>query len=247
MTGLDSVGWVRRWDAQQAVYVQDRERRFTVMAAFLEVLAKPDATVLDLAAGPGSAGIAMLDRLPDLSVVALDTDPVLIALGQHAHGDRLHWARADLRDPTWTAALDRPIDAVISTTALHWLPPHHLARLHRQLADLLPPGGVFLNGDLLPLPAGLTRIRAATAEIDRRRQKAALTGEVDSWAQWWDAVRAEPELADAFTERVRLWPNRADHEAAGLRFHEAALVEAGFAEVGLIWQDLEERLLLAVR
>ena len=38
----------------------------------------------------------------------------------------------------------------MSSTALHWLPAEALSRLYRDLAQLLPPGGVFLNADHLP-------------------------------------------------------------------------------------------------
>ncbi|WP_366521110.1 class I SAM-dependent methyltransferase [Lapillicoccus sp.] len=41
-------------------------------------------------------------------------------------------------------------DAVLSSTALHWLPAEALSGLYRDLAQLLRPGGVFLNADHLP-------------------------------------------------------------------------------------------------
>ena len=61
-----------------------------------------------------------------MSVVALDNDPVLMLLGRRAYGDnggRLSWVQADLRSPEWTGAVSAfgRFDAVVSTTALHWL------------------------------------------------------------------------------------------------------------------------------
>lgn len=47
-------------------------------------------------------------------------------------------------------------DAVIFITALHWLTPPEIARVYRQLAGLLRPGSVLLNGNLLPLPGQLS-------------------------------------------------------------------------------------------
>ncbi|MGH3934823.1 MAG: hypothetical protein ACRDS1_07600 [Pseudonocardiaceae bacterium] len=140
-------------------------------------------------------------------------------------------------------------DAMISTTATHWLTPPELARVYRQLAGLLRPDGVLLNGDYLPLPAQLSRIRAAIRAVDQRRQAAALARGFEAWQDWWDVLGDEPALRDAFAQRARLWPDdgASDKRSAGLAFHEAALLEAGFGEVGVIWQDLEERVLMALR
>ena len=65
----------------------------------------------------------------------------------------------------------------------------------------------------------------------------------------WDTLRREPALRDAFAERDRLWPDGTGtgQRSVGLAFHEAALLEAGFDEVGVVWQDLEERVLVALR
>lgn len=160
--------------------------------------AEPDLLALDLAAGPGSASARLLRRLPGSRSVAVDADPVLLRLGEGAqgdHGGRLRWVQADLRDPAWVDARGQDtFDAVISTTALHWLTPPEVAQVYRQLAGLLRPGGVLLNGDLLPLPAHLSRIRAAVEAVDERRQAAALAGGSQAWQDWWDTLRREPAL-----------------------------------------------------
>jgi SAM-dependent methyltransferase len=246
-----SPSWVTRWDRQQEVYIKHREHRYDVILSFLEVLAPPRPLVLDLAAGPGSTSIRILDRIPGSRCIAVDADPVLQRIGQDAYGDadgRLTWVRADLRDPDWASALGvTSVDAVVSTTALHWLRPEELAPLYRTLRPLLNPKGPFLNGDYLPLPPHLPRIRAAVAEVDARRQRAAGERGSEDWRSWWDALRARPELHDEFTERARLWPEHATgFMSPSLAYHEAALVDAGFTETGVIWQDLEERLLLAL-
>ncbi|MTV27696.1 class I SAM-dependent methyltransferase [Nitriliruptoraceae bacterium ZYF776] len=217
---------------------------------------RPDGplTVLDLACGPGAISVRLLDRFPDARSVAVDVDPVLLAIGQGAHGDldgRLRWVRADLRDPDWPEALGDDgaagtFDAALSSTALHWLEPPVLAATYRRAAELLRHGGVLVNADHLPAPAG--PLHDAMRTIDGARQERALTGDVEDWAGWWDAVEREPALADALAERRALWPEGSRHwTGAGLAFHVAALTEAGFGDVEVVWQDLEERVLAAVR
>src|SRR5215467_8003084 len=110
--------WIDRWDAQQQEYLPDREDRFTaIIDAVEETAARPDPLVLDLGSGPGSLAVRLLRRLPRATVVAVDADPMLLALGQSAWRDvpGLRFADADLRAPGWLAGLglDRQPDAAV--------------------------------------------------------------------------------------------------------------------------------------
>src|SRR5919201_6676584 len=199
----DFAGWVRRWETQQDRYPTDREERFHLMLDILESVLGPEpGTVLDLGCGPGSLSIRLLDRFPSASVVGADLDPVPLTLARGAYGDppRLRFVTADLREPGWatTLGLDRPIDAAVSTTALHWLETDALTRLYQDLAVLLRPGGVLIDGDHARFE-GQPRLAAAAARIadtarERRRSERA---EGETWEAWWEAVRADPALAGA--------------------------------------------------
>ena len=105
--------WIDRWDAQQEWYMPDREERFTVLIDAVEAgVGRDDPLVLDLGCGPGSLAARLLDRLPAARVVAIDTDPLLLALGGAAYAGRagLRFVDQDLRKPGWAPALglDRP-------------------------------------------------------------------------------------------------------------------------------------------
>lgn len=252
--------WLRRWDTQQGVYIEDRERAYEVMFSFVEALLPREITVLDLAAGPGAISQRLLGRFPQARSVAVDVDPVLLAVGRGAMGDaggRLRWVRADLREPGWTAALgEERFDAVLSSTATHWLAADALARMYGDLAGLLRPGGILLNADGFTLPHTQPRLAAACGEVDRGRQERAVGRGAEGWQDWWDALRAEPSLAAAFAERDQVFARPtgrifAEHGERGSRptlaLHEAALVAAGFDEVGSVWQDLHKHILLALR
>jgi SAM-dependent methyltransferase len=245
-----------RWDVQQTAYIADRDRVYEVMFEVLTHL-RPDEdlVVLDLACGPGAISNRLLTLLPKARSVAVDVDPVLLAIGERAMGDvdgRLRWVRADLRDPDWPAALDADgvdgtFDAVLSSTALHWLDPADLVATYRRAFRLLRPDGVLLNADYLPHPPG-SRLRAACDAIALDRRDHALAGGAESWETWWQAVEAEPELADALALRATLWPEGSrDWTGASHQFTEAALRDAGFAEVGVVWQDLQERIIVGLR
>lgn len=246
---IDWASWLARWDAQQAGYSSRREERFALMLDLVEAVRGEAPLVLDLACGPGSVSQRLLARLPAASAVAVDVDPVLLALGQGALGDaggRLHWVEADLRDPSWAVSLPGgPYDAILSTTALHWLTPPVLRRVYADAAALLAPGGLMLNGDQfndLSTQPGIRQAVALTRVLRGGRRTA------ETWEQWWDALAAEPGMADLLERRARL-QHGAHHgpDAPTLELHRAALNDAGFAETGVVWSDLDDRVLLAVR
>jgi SAM-dependent methyltransferase len=250
---VDWVGWLRRWDVQQTAYLPDREARFNAMLDALEVLLPEDFVALDLACGPGAISQRLLARFPKARCVAVDLDPVLLAMGEAVLGNgggRLRWVDADLMTPEWVGKLgEARFDAVLSTTALHWLAPEYLTRVYRELGQLLRPGGVFLNGDNLKFGPHLPSFqKVAQAMKERRRVEAFERQGLEDWERWWEALQAEPSLRELFAERERRfgWKVSGRH-APIFDLHVAALRDADFREVGVIWQNMENRILMAVR
>lgn len=253
-TEIDWREWLRRWDAQQEGYVPEREARFTAMFDPLAELLPTSFVAVDLACGPGSISQRLLARFPQAQVYAVDVDPVMIAIGRGALGrydGRLHWVEADLATPGWVEALGHAqVDAVLSTTALHWLDPGSLARLYCDLSGLLRPGGLFLNGDHLAFDPSLpTLAHLSQQQLDRRWNDDAFAARgVETAEQWWDAFTQEPQFKPLLTERARRFAGKTRPASSpDLDMHLAALSAAGFAEAGTIWQQLSSRVLLAVR
>lgn len=248
--------WIGRWDAQQRSYLPDREDRFTALIdAVAAVAGRPDPLVLDLGCGPGSLAARLLGRIPGASVVAVDCDPLLLALGEAGYGGRpgLRFVDADLRVAGWPEALglDRPADAAVSTTALHWLPRPALHAMYAALAPLLRPGGVLLNGDHLGVDPATspTLAQLGKALIVAEEERRFPAGHPEEWKQWWEAVTADPLLAGPAAERSRRRLSEDHHGSESLLLgeHVSALEAAGFGEIGTIWQRGENRILCAVR
>src|ERR1700676_2672765 len=105
----DYANWLERWDAQQQRHIPDREERFAAMVDAVAAFAGPEPRVLDLGCGPGSLSARVLDRVPGATVVAIDADPVLLAIGRGAlaTGKQLQFVDADLR-ADWVSALPSP-------------------------------------------------------------------------------------------------------------------------------------------
>lgn len=254
---IDWADWLRRWDAQQSLHMNGREERFAAQLEALENTVGADIVVLDIACGPGAISQRLLEKFPQAQSFAVDLDPLLLALGKGALGTydgRLTWIHDDLNDPAWAERLaeklgGRQLDAVLSSTALHWVSSGTLARVYRELGQLMRPGGVFLNADHMQYAPDRPTIRDMAISIRQERRAATqASGNVEDWERWWQAIEAEPALNDLFQQRQRLFEWRDRKWAnAGLDFQTGALKDAGFREVDTIWQRLDNRVLMAVR
>ena len=203
-----ATAWIQRWDAQQELYMPDREDRFTALIdAVAACVDRPDPLVVDLGCGPGSLSVRLLERLPEATVVAVDTDPLLLGLGR-AGSSRpgLQFVELDLAEPGWSQALglDQQVDAAVSTTALHWLAPPRLAAMYAELATIIRPGGLLLNGDHLAEDEATAPVLAKLgwALIEREDQRRQPAGQVEDWPAWWAAATADPLLAELVAERA---------------------------------------------
>lgn len=247
--------WITRWDRQQEGYVPDREDRFTSLIDAVEVTAgREDPLVIDLGCGPGSLAVRLLERLPAATVVAVDADPLLLTLGRAAYDGTpgLRFTELDLGTPGWSArlGLDRPADAAVSTTALHWMTPDGLRAMYAELATVLRPGGVVLDGDHLRIEDASPTLARLEAELyDRRTARRFAADRPEDWVAWWEALAADPELAGLVADRGGKSDSAGHHGSPPglLSTHVKALHEAGFAEVGTLWQHGNDRLLCGVR
>ena len=248
-----AVAMLRRWDEQQAAYISRREQRFDIMLDVVEATVPADGLVLDLACGPGSISARVAHRFPRMRLVGVDYDPALIALarawaGEEGLDGRVRFTDADLLDRTWTSALQGNVPhAVLTSTALHWLPGAGLVRLYDELAGLLEPESVFLNADHLRAPTGrplFTRLSRRDDELTQARARAA---GADSWDGWFASLGEDPDYSAALQVREQRFADRPRNPDLSLAFHVEALRVAGFAEAGPVWQHFDDYVVLARR
>ncbi|MFD0318616.1 class I SAM-dependent methyltransferase [Streptomyces flavalbus] len=242
--------WVERWERQQQRYAVDREERFTVIADVVEHVTADRARplLLDLGCGPGSLAARLAARLPHAEIVAVDMDPLLLELGRTHHAGAARYADTVIGADGWTRALglDRPVDAAVSTTALHYLPESVLQRVYGALAALLRPGGVLVNGDHFPPEAA--RCADICAHVGRRRAERTGGHDHEDWRSWWAAAARDPELADLFTEREQRLAVLGGGAGGQLSVecHERLLWGAGFGQVAPVWRFGDSAVLVAV-
>jgi SAM-dependent methyltransferase len=254
-----SVDWSRlqrEWDAQQESYLPDREQRFAAMLDTVDAVAGESPRILDLAGGTGSITRRVLDRFPTASSVVVDVDAALLAIaaGSFAGDDRVRIVPVDLATPAWLETLGETagsFDAVLTATALHWLPAERVAGVYAEAGTLLRDGGVFANADHMP-DDGLTGLSASLTDFsDARHKRTIATTDATDWDGWWIALRAEPELADAVAARDERFAERAGsaHTESTMPsvWHVATLRAAGYTEAGLVWRGLTDAVVVGVR
>ncbi len=238
----------------QAGYIAARERRFSAMFDVLEACLPKKFTALDLGCGPGSLSVRLLQRFPQAQCVAVDYDPVLLSLGQRRYGTRgkrLHWVEADLRTSDWARGLGRAgrFDAVLSTTALHWLYPKVLRRVYQEAYRVLAPGGVLLNGDTASLEKAAPHLNAISGKALDLEQKAAQRRlRSDSWDAWWKAAGRVSDFQPLFEERRRRYGSESHHgHEPPADTHLRYLRAAGFSETAVLWREFNNALLVAYK
>jgi trans-aconitate 2-methyltransferase len=153
-----------------------------------------DATVLDVGCGTGRVTEALLRLVPEGRVLAFDASADMVALARTRLGDRAEVWCQDALD----LDLDQPVDAILSTAALHWVTDHE--RLWGRLAGVLRPRGVLEvqcggEGNI----AGVREVIDAVAGD--------LAPELLGWSPWVFAGPADTErrLEEAGFTDVRCW------------------------------------------
>lgn len=249
---MDELYWYAEWDKSQTALVDYREERFSVMIGLLRFVAVNSFRVLDLGCGPGSTSLRILESIDQATVVSVDYDPVLLKIARSVlkkFGSRSLIVEADLSVPGWEKKLPlRGFDAVVSTTALHWIDETALEKLYKRCFEMLSPDGIFLNGDHIHPAAEDERIRTLYDSIRHKMERENLKKlQALDWDAWWEAIGHEPEFSEEMKIRNERY-ERGDHDKnVSLERHMDLLRRAGFRLIDVVWKALDNRILMAVK
>jgi trans-aconitate 2-methyltransferase len=129
-----------------------------------------DELVLDAGCGSGRITQALLERLPEGRVIAIDASDSMIAVARDRLAEPIGEGRVELRrGDLLELRLEQPLDAVLSTATFHWIGDH--PRLFGRLRAALCTGGQLAaqcggkgNIDSLRSRAAHVQARAPYAE-----------------------------------------------------------------------------------
>jgi ubiquinone/menaquinone biosynthesis C-methylase UbiE len=153
-----SRSYVDEWIARDVTRDEERRLRLRQMLAAAPVAWDAEIEVLDVGGGYGVVTEEVLRAFPRAVVTLQDySRPMLDRAGDRLadYQARVQFALGDLRDPDWTEGIG-PFDLAVSAIAIHNLRDlAQIAACYRAIAEILKPGGAFLDCDLFGLIGGV--------------------------------------------------------------------------------------------
>ena len=147
-----STEYVDAWINRDVTRDAERRLRLQAMLAHAGFAADAPAAVLDVGGGYGVVTEEVLRAFPNARVTLLDYSPPMLAQARQrlaAFAGRVSYVVADLTDPNWTQAVGGPFDLAVSAIVIHNLREiEAMADTYRGIAQVLEPGGIFLDYDL---------------------------------------------------------------------------------------------------
>jgi SAM-dependent methyltransferase len=145
------------YDRTIRTFIPSYERMVSTVVHWLEGRVPAGGLVVDLGAGTGALGAAVLEALPDVRVELVDIDPNMLEVA--AARCAAHDGRFQVRHARFQDELPR-CQAVVASLALHHVASHTEKRdLYRAIYEALVPGGLLAVADALIYPDGAERER----------------------------------------------------------------------------------------
>ena len=131
----------------------DRLALFDLMLSELRGRVPPHGRIVELGIGPGYLAAHLLDALPASRYQGLDFSRTMLDIAARRlrrHARRADFTQADLLAHGWWEALNGPVDAIVSTWALHDLGGRdQVEHVYAGCAKALGNRGLLLNGDFI--------------------------------------------------------------------------------------------------
>ena len=150
-----SADYVNDWIKKDVTRDEDRRPMLTRMIERIPRQRQDKIQVLDVGAGYGELTRCVLEVFPEARVICQDfSEP----MHQHARErlgefiDRVDYVKSDLSRSNWVAPFEQSqsFDAVVSSIAIHNVRfSERIRGIYQEVAQLLAPGGSFLNCDLV--------------------------------------------------------------------------------------------------
>ena len=153
-----SRSYVDEWIARDVTRDEERRLRLRRMLAAAPAAWDAEIEVLDVGGGYGVVTEEVLRTFPRAVVTLQDYSQPMLDRARDRLSDyraRVKFAAGDLRDPDWTEGIG-PFDLAVSAIAIHNLRDlGQIAACYRGIAEVLRPGGAFLDYDLFDLIGGV--------------------------------------------------------------------------------------------
>jgi len=201
------------YDRTIRTFIPSYDRMVAAVVHWLDGHVPTDGLVVDLGAGTGALGAAVLEALPDVRVEIVDIDPNMLDVAatrcsEHAGRFRVRQARFEDELPS--------CHAVVASLALHHVATHTEKReLYRAIFDALEPGGLVVVADALIYPDGPERRTMIEDLFAHMAGNGIAASEASAHLAQW----AEEDFYVPLPDELRL------------------MAEAGFPRPDVFWRD----------
>lgn len=141
-------GWAERFSP-----TPERMRLFELIHSQLKEVIPDGGRIIELGIGPAYLAEYLLERMQSVSYIGIDFSSPMLEIANerlNAHSSRVTYLQADLVNDTWEESAFAPVDAIVSTWALHDLgSPENVCKVYQRSYDALRNGGLLLNGDFV--------------------------------------------------------------------------------------------------
>jgi len=107
--------------------------------------------------------------MPEIQYHGIDYSKPMLDIARQrlkSHSARVNYVQADLVKDSWWAEISTPVNAIVSTWALHDLgSQENVALVYKTCAQVLPVGGILLNGDFIKPDNAIHEFESGRFEI----------------------------------------------------------------------------------
>lgn len=164
---------ILRWEAQINIEAPLRREQFSFLLDMLAFDVAAPLRLLDVGAGGGALALCVLERLPQASIVLLDSSQAALELAAErlsSFGTRAACVLADLAESNWPTMLSGGFDAVVSSQVIHQFPDERKQALYTELVGTLGPGGWLLNLDHVAIPGPVLKEQYWRVRVEQIRR-----------------------------------------------------------------------------
>ena len=160
------LGWADKFEP-----TPERLELFNVILSELQKLIPENGRVVELGIGPGYLASHILETMSSVEYIGIDFSYPMLEYAStrlSQHSSRIKYTQADLVKDDWGSKIFTPINAIVSTWALHDLgSQENVAAVYAKSATALGSQGVLLNGDFIKPDETIHEFEAGRFRISR--------------------------------------------------------------------------------
>lgn len=142
------TGWADRF-----VPTPERLKLFNSILCELISYIPADGCIVELGIGPGYLADYLLREMPEIKYYGVDFSAPMLDIARQRlsqHSKRVTYVQADLVKDRWWRDMPVPVNAIVSTWALHDLgSQENVETVYRNCSQTLIKNGLLLNGDFI--------------------------------------------------------------------------------------------------